>query len=265
MQLAGCDAPRLDAELLLMHVWHVSRTDLVMHSREQTPEDIREQFEKLLERRRLREPLAYIIGQKEFWSRSFSVNPDVLIPRPETEHLIEATLEQFPDKNGCYDFCDIGTGSGCIAVTLACEYPRAHLTATDISMAALLVARSNAGQHGVSGRISFRQGDMLQALQSDDGPFDAVISNPPYVSRDEMSALETELAFEPHGALSDDNDGLRFLNIILDDGVKYLKPGGCMIVETGLCGLPNAPDMLKCDRAIHDLSGHVRGGIFRRL
>ncbi|MDQ7000421.1 MAG: peptide chain release factor N(5)-glutamine methyltransferase, partial [Mariprofundus sp.] len=111
---AGCDAPRLDAELLLMHVWSIDRTDLIIRSGDAVPESVETSFRDLVERRCCREPLAYILGEKEFWSRSFQVTADVLIPRPETEHLIDAVLQLFPDKNGHYHFCDIGTGSGCI-------------------------------------------------------------------------------------------------------------------------------------------------------
>jgi len=168
---AGCDAPHLDAEVLLMFVWHISRTDLIIRSDNKVPTAVEDKFNALLKRRARREPLAYIIGQKEFWSRAFHVSPDVLIPRPETEHLIEAIVEHFPNKNGSYHFCDIGTGSGCIAVTLACEYPQSHIVATDISGAALDIARRNAEIHDAGSRITFRQGDMLGALQQSDGLF----------------------------------------------------------------------------------------------
>jgi len=263
LKQAGCDAPRLDAELLLMHVWGVDRTDVIVRAGDKAPETVVRDFQNVLQRRIHREPLAYIIGEKEFWSRPFRVTPDVLIPRPETEHLIEAVLARFPNRNGDYRFCDIGTGSGCIAVTLACEYPRATVVATDISGAALDIARFNAGYLGVFGRIVFRQGDMLAALQSHDTPFHAVVSNPPYVAEHEMDALEQELALEPRHALTDEQDGLEYLTTILHDAPALLHPAGYIILETGLCGLPDTPASLQFEQAIHDLAGHLRGGAYR--
>jgi len=260
---AGCDSPRLDAELLLMSAWQINRTDVFVKAHDEVPQDVVAGYNGLLERRIRHEPLAYITGEKEFWSRSFQVNPDVLIPRPETEHLIEAVLEKFPDQNGAYRFCDIGTGSGCIAVTLACEYPQAHIVATDLSEAAINTARVNAEKHHVSERLTFRTGDMLQALEEIDGPFHAIISNPPYVADHEMEQLEPELAYEPQTALTDKADGLQYLDIILKQGSGYLQPDGLIILETGLCGLPDTPVNLQLEQTILDLSGHKRGGIFR--
>ncbi len=263
LQQAGCDSPRLDAELLLMSAWRISRTDIIVRAHDEVPQTVIAGYNILLERRIRREPLAYITGEKEFWSRSFQVNPDVLIPRPETEHLIEAVLEKFPDQNGAYYFCDIGTGSGCIAVTLACEYPRAHIVATDISEAALKVAHSNAQKHQVSERISFQAGDLLQALGKDDGTFHAIISNPPYVARHEMHLLEPELAYEPQTALTDAADGLQYLDAILKQGPGHLHPHGLIVVETGLCGLPDTPSNLQLERTLYDLANHLRGAVYR--
>ena len=260
---AGCHTPRLDAELLLMHAWGIERTALIIRANDEVPLEIAEQFEALLKRREEREPLAHLVGEKEFWSRPFRVSSDVLVPRPETEHLIEALIEHLPDRQGEYRFLDVGTGSGCIAVTLACEYPNAHVVATDISEVALAVARENAARHGVTDRIHFRQGDMFGAIGENDCPFDAILSNPPYVASHEMDDLEPELAFEPRGALTDEADGLSYLSLILNEGGKHLKPGGLIIVETGPCGLPETPDTLKLLDSIRDLAGHLRGGVYR--
>ncbi len=262
LKQAGCEAPRLDAELLLMYIWSVDRTDLIIRSGDDVPVAIENNFKDLVERRSHREPLAYILGEKEFWSRAFQVTPDVLIPRPETEHLIEAVLEHFPNKNGHYHFCDIGTGSGCIAVTLACEYPHAHIVATDISASALDIARFNAETHGACGRITFRQGDMLAALQHGDGSFHAIVSNPPYVAESEMGELEKELSREPRHALTDGQDGLKYLSLILHDAPARLHADGYIILETGLCGLPETPANLRYQQSIHDLAGHLRGAIY---
>ncbi len=264
LQQAGCGASYLDAELLLAKALACNRTRLIAHADDDVPVDAREAYAILIERRRRREPLAYITGEKEFWSRLFSVTPDVLIPRPETEHLIEAVLEHFPDTHVPHHFCDIGTGSGCLAVTLACEYPNATVTATDISSAALAIARANIEQHDVASRIEFRQGDMLSALQNDDGPFDAIISNPPYVSRHEMNSLAPELSHEPRQALTDDADGLNHLRTLLHQASSWLKPEGVLLMETGTCGLPPPSPSMHLKRQIHDLAGHLRAGLFVR-
>ncbi|MDX8404728.1 MAG: peptide chain release factor N(5)-glutamine methyltransferase [Mariprofundus sp.] len=263
LQQAGCDAPQLDAELLMMHLWQCSRTDLIIRAHDILPTALHDTFTSLLQRRLQREPLAYIIGEKEFWSRPFRVTPDVLIPRPETEHLIEAVIARFPDRNGRYRFCDIGTGSGCIAITLAAEYPHATVMATDISPASLQVAQANAESLGVAGRMQWRHGDMLQALMPEDGPFDGVLSNPPYVSADEMHGLEAELALEPRHALTDEADGLQFLTTILRKAPQRLRQDGYIIVETGTCGLPATPTPLTLLEEIHDLAGLLRGGVYQ--
>lgn len=264
LQQAGCDSPRLDAELLLMHACPCSRTDLIIRAHDEPPAAVAERFEALLQRRCGREPLAYITGEKEFWSRPFRVSPDVLIPRPETEHLIEAVIARFPDQQSPLQFCDIGTGSGCIAVTLAAEYPHATVTATDISEASLKIAQPNAAALDVAPRLSWRSGNLLQALQPGDGPFDVVISNPPYVSSDEMHGLEPELALEPRHALTDEADGLQLLATILNDAPTHLKPHGYIIVETGTCGLPATPEGLVMEEKIRDLAGLLRGAVYQK-
>jgi len=263
LQQAGCDAPRLDAELLLMHAWPCSRIDLIIRAHDEPPAWVCQRFEALLQRRIKREPLAYITGEKEFWSRPFRVTPDVLIPRPETEHLIEAVIARFPERNGHHQFGDIGTGSGCIAITLAAEYPHATVVATDISEQALRIARANAESLAVSTRMAWRNGDMLQALLPEDGLFDVIISNPPYISADEMEGLEPELGLEPRHALTDETDGLLFLTTILNDAPAFLKQGGYIIVETGICGLPATPDSLIQEEEIRDLAGLLRGAVYR--
>jgi release factor glutamine methyltransferase len=260
---AGCDTPRLDVELLLMHIWHIDRTGLIMRMPDAVPEEVQQRLTPLLERRCRREPLAYITGLREFWSREFTVTPDVLIPRPETEHLIEELMRLYPDSHAALHFCDIGTGSGCIAITLACEYPHARIVATDISDAALEVARANAVKHGVASRIDFFQGDMLAALPPAAGPFDAILSNPPYVAEAEMAGLAPELAHEPRHALTDCRDGLHFLQQLADESASHLLPGGHLIVETGPCGLPAATGRMQLLHSYSDLAGHLRGGVYK--
>jgi len=264
LQQAGCDAPRLDAELLLAKTLGCGHTWLIAHANDDISPVNQNAYMDLVERRRRREPLAYITGEKEFWSRPFTVTPDVLIPRPETEHLIEAVLGIFPDNDIPYRFCDIGTGSGCIAVTLACEYPQAMIEATDVSHEALHIARQNAKRYGVTSRIEFRKGDMFASLRKQDVPFDAIISNPPYVAQNEMHTLEPELHFEPRHALTDESNGLTYLKHLIKMSTNWLKPDGRLIVETGVCGLPSAPSCMQLDRKIMDLAGRLRGGVFTR-
>lgn len=259
---AGCDTPRLDAELLLAHAWGISKTGLIIRARDAVPDMVAAQWAQLLARRIRREPVAYILGCREFWSREFRVDPRVLIPRPETEHLIEEVLKHFPDQHAPWRFCDIGTGSSCIAVTLACEYPNAQIIATDISEDALAVAKENAAMHNVSEQVSFYQGDLLQALPADILPFDAIISNPPYVSLNEMQTLAPELHFEPQHALTDRNDGLQHLRKLLLEGGARLRTGGLLMLETGLCGLPETPPSLEFLYSYRDLAAMPRGGVY---
>lgn len=261
LQQHDCATPRLDAELLLCHVLDRPRSWLIAHADDALDAADIHAFEALLARRARREPVAYITGEKEFWSRPFQVSPDVLIPRPETEHLIEAVLEHFPDRHAPLRFCDIGTGSGCIAVTLACEYPQAHVTATDISAEALAVARANAGRLGVAGRMCFSQGDLYGALAGTKS-FDIIVSNPPYVSQQEMDDLEPELGFEPRHALTDEADGLSHLARLVGQAASHLTQNGLLLVETGLCGLPETSGGLHLRERIIDLGGHLRGGIY---
>jgi len=258
------DSPRLDAEVMLMHLTGMDRVQLLTRRDDLLPENKRNLFRKLVERREKGEPVAYITGEKEFWSRNFMVNPDVLIPRPETEHLIESVLDMLPDKQASCRICDIGTGSGCIAVTLACEYSEAEIIATDNAPAALEMARKNARYHGVDDRIQFRAGDMLAALQERDRRIDILVSNPPYVSVAEYSQLDPGLGFEPREALTDEGDGLRFLATLLLQAPAWLKPKGVLVMECGLAGLPPASRTLWSDcREIRDLAGRLRGGIFQ--
>lgn len=259
---AGCDTPRLDAELLLLHAWKIEKTTLIIRMMDELPADIESAFLQLISRRQQREPVAYIIGEKEFWSQTFRVNANVLIPRPETEHLIEALLKRYPDRKKSYRFCDIGTGSGCIACTIATEFPNAEVVATDISGAALEVARANAEALHVADRVTFKCGDMFTALDAQTEPFDAILSNPPYVSHDEMNVLEPELGFEPRSALTDEQDGKSHLSTLLNECLQWLKRGGFIMIETGLCGLPATPEHLKQVECYRDLAGLKRGGVY---
>ena len=261
LEQAGVDTPRIDVELMLMQAWDVSQTDLIIRAKEEVPEDVISQFNQLLERRLNREPLAYILGKKAFWKDEFIVSEDVLVPRPETEHLIEMVLKYRPNQQQNYIMTDIGTGSGCIAVTLTKEYPNSEVVACDISDKALAIAKINAEYIGVVGRMSFYQGNLYQALPQG-SQFDVIVSNPPYVSRDEMGDLEAELSFEPRFALTDEADGLSLLKQLLDDAHVYLKEGGLLVLESGLCGMPDTPNTLIKLEDYQDLAGNFRGSVF---
>ena len=181
-------------------------------------------FERLLERRLGAEPLAYILGEREFWSLSFEVTSDVLTPRPETETLVAALLERIASSPESTRVLELGTGSGCIAIALARECPRLEITATDISDAALCVAKRNAARLEVADRIDFRRGDLLAPVAGEH--FDWIVSNPPYLARDDAETLPPELASEPDGALFGGADGLEITRRIWQEAPAALAAGG---------------------------------------
>lgn len=229
----GCiDEARLEAELLLRYFLGLSRVEMHLADRAVTADELAG-FAVLVERRLNREPLAYIVGEQEFWSLPFTVSPAVLIPRPETELLIEAVLARIPGK---LDFAgailDLGSGSGVIPVVLARELPRARLLGVDISPAALAVAAENGRRHGVAERIVWQGGDWFGAL-APDCRFSFVVTNPPYVAELSRPGLQPELAFEPSTALFAGADGLDDIRQIICQSPGFLLPGGWLIMEIG--------------------------------
>jgi release factor glutamine methyltransferase len=222
----------LDARLLAQFVlgWSIER--LIMCGNESEPSDFSRNYEALVERRIGREPLAYIVGQQEFWGLAFEVSPAVLIPRHETELIVEVALELFPDRERSVTVADLGTGSGCLAVALASERPGARITATDISSNALEVARRNALRHGVADRIQFRCADLLDGLE---GPFDLIACNPPYVAERDRRGLQPEVRdHEPGVALFGGADGFHLVERLVDGAAVHLRPGGFLLYEFGL-------------------------------
>jgi release factor glutamine methyltransferase len=208
----GSSSARLDAELLIAHALGLRRIDLYLQFDRQIEEPDLAAIRQLVRRRGRGEPIAYISGAREFFSRSFEVGPDVLVPRPETETLVGAVLDGARDRENLV-IADLGTGSGCIAVTLAAELPHARIIATDVSGAALEVARRNAVRHGVDERVTFAQGVWGGALET---PVDVVVSNPPYVTVEEMQLLPRDVAdFEPAIALAAGEDGLESYRSLL--------------------------------------------------
>jgi release factor glutamine methyltransferase len=223
----------LDTNLLARHVLGWTRSEMLLRQEEPPPEGFEAAFSALIERRARREPAAYIRGLQEFWSRDFVVTPDVLIPRPESELIVEELLNLLPIDAPALPrrIADIGTGSGCIAVSVAVERPQVHVVATDISRAALDVAKQNAARAGVAPRIEFVECAYLSGTA---GPFDFILSNPPYISDSEYEELAPEVReYEPATALMAGEDGLRDITQILDLSASRLKPGGTLFMEIG--------------------------------
>jgi release factor glutamine methyltransferase len=231
LTINGSPSPRLDAEVLLMNYLKTDRVQLYMHPERELTEEECAGFTSWVERRRRGEPVAYITGEKEFWSFFFEVNRDVLIPRPETECLIEEVLKYYGREAGPLRIIDIGTGCGAIGVVLAAEIPAALVTATDISRGALAVARRNADRYGVAGRMEFLEGHLFAPVV---GEFDIIVSNPPYIPDDLYPLLPEGIrAFEPREALIAGPDGAAFYREIIREGAGRLKPGGRIFLEIG--------------------------------
>ena len=231
---SGIEGARLDAEVLLADALALTREQLVLAAHAPLRAEQVERIEARLSRRLRREPVAYITGRREFWSLDFQVTRDVLIPRPETERLVEAALRlgaQMASPNALR-VLDIGTGSGAIAVSLAKDMATALICATDIAPAALAVARHNALRHRVADRMRFFCGDMLAALGEKRARFDLLVSNPPYIRRAEIDTLEPEVRdWEPRGALDGGADGLNFYRLIAAQAWRYLNPHGAVVLE----------------------------------
>jgi release factor glutamine methyltransferase len=269
--------------LLLLHVLHRDRAWLYAHPEESmNPADV-DAFQTLLARRANGEPTQHLTGKQEFWSLEFEVTPDVLIPRPETEHLIEVALDRLalrehragrPQKTDGEGFliADIGTGSGCISIALAKELPRATIYATDISAAALAVARRNAARHSVADRIHFLESDLSQPFpqsalrQNNSGAsnFDLLVSNPPYIPRRDANTLAPEVRdHEPAIALYGGEEGYELYASLVALAALHLKPGGIFVAELGHDSLPAVQPLLDANHwtsvgVTNDLAGIPR-------
>ena len=220
---------RLDAELLLLHVVQKSRSWLLTHADDVLDPDARTAYASLIERRANGEPVAYITGQRGFWSLDLEVTPATLIPRPETELLVELALQRLPDDVAC-GVADLGTGSGAIALAIANERPYAQVIATDASADALAVARRNAQHHAI-GNVAFVQGDWLAPLAGQQ--FDLIVSNPPYIEAEDPHLAQGDLRFEPASALASGPDGLDDIRRIVHDAHAHLRAGGWLLFEHG--------------------------------
>ena len=231
------DNPRLDAELLLGKSMGLSREDLYIHLHSRVKKAEREALGDLIRRRISGEPLQYISGHQEFWSVDFKVDPHVLIPRPETELLVEETLSILSARpfTTAPLVLELGTGSGAIAISLAREVKDIFVVATDISTEALLLARENALRADVLRKIAFLNGDLFGPIRNlgDKGPFDVILSNPPYIARPEIGRLPREVKSEPVIALDGGEDGLSFYRRIVSRAPSYLQRGGWLLLEIG--------------------------------
>ena len=222
----------LDARLLAQHALGWTTERFLTDAQAAPPDGFTVSYDRLIARRTTREPLAYIVGHREFWGLELEVNSAVLIPRPSTELLVEAALDLFPDRTAAIRVADICTGSGCVAVAIAHERPAAVVLAADISTSALEVARRNAARHGVASRVTFTTADLLEGI---DESFDAIFANPPYVVQNAGPALQPEVRdHEPEVALFGGQDGLGLISRLVADAPSRLRPGGSLVFEFGL-------------------------------
>jgi release factor glutamine methyltransferase len=225
---------RLDAEVLLAHSCNASRTSLITRLRDDCEPEIEHIFHEFIARRQRGEPVAYIVGRREFYGRDFVVSPAVLVPRPESELLIDEALKVCTES-AAVTFVDLGTGSGCLAVTLALELAargkRVTGVAVDVSRAALDTATRNAEQLGAEQYVTFVESDWFSKSDSFAPPYDLIIANPPYIARGETTPVE--LSFEPSGALYSDDEGLADTKQIISDSTSFLKSGGVLLCEVG--------------------------------
>lgn len=271
--LAPSTTARRDAELLLLHVTGLTRTDLLTHPERELTERQMQHYQAAIARRAQNEPVQHITGTQEFFGRTFIVNRLVLIPRPETEHLVEAALAIRPNPRHIRPLriLDIGTGSGILAITLALQLPDTSVTATDVSPEALAVAQANArnlsaAERGATGRIRFVQSDLFAALSGE--RFDCIVSNPPYVATSET--LETQVRdYEPAAALYAGDDGLAVYRRLIPEAFEHLEPGGHLLLEIGHGQREAIGDLLRASgfdgiHFIDDLQGIPRVAIGKR-
>lgn len=241
----GSENPRLDAEVLLAHARRCERIMLYAAFDEVVPDDARTTFRELVKRRAAGEPVAYLVGQREFYSLRLKVTPDVLIPRPETEFVVVAALDALKRSGLASPWvADIGTGSGAIAVAVAKHAPQCRLLAVDISPAALAVARENATAHRVADRIEFREGDLLAAVPAE-RKFAVIASNPPYVSESELADLAADVKdHEPQLALLGGPTGTEIIERLIPQAAERLLPGGSLILEASPPTIPRVVEWL---------------------
>jgi release factor glutamine methyltransferase len=256
----------VDVDVYVRTILGWDKATLVTRLRESSPDGLEPRFSEWISRRERREPTAYILGTREFWGRDFLVTPAVLVPRPETEFIVEEAIPLVHDI-ATPRVADIGTGSGILAVTLAAELPAAEVVATDLSGDALEVARQNAERLGVADRVTFIKTSYLDDV---DGIFDLVVANPPYVRDGDKIALSRDVRHEPEVALFGGPDGLRDVGGVLDAAVQRVKPGGWFVMEFGygqeddVCRLVGARASLRLQRVRDDLQGIARTAVIQK-
>lgn len=259
------ETPRVDAEILLAHALGIPRASLLARLNQHAQAT---DFQRLLERRLAFEPIAYILGEWEFFGLTLSVRPPMLVPRPETEHLVEAVLDYATDRP-CR-VLEIGTGTGCVAVAVAAHAPTCQLLATDVRPDALDLAQTNARRHGVADNIEFREGDLFAAVGEDEPRFDVICSNPPYVEEDAWPDLSPTIRlYEDPLALLAGKDGLDVIGTLVFEATAYLEPDGLLAFEIGMGQYDTVRHMLienNYDRVGHrtDLAGIERVAVARK-
>jgi len=269
LQSKGIESPRAEAQILLAHVLKCNRVDLLVRYDQQPTEAERTRYRELIQRRVVGWPVAYLVGTRDFYLLTFEVTPAVLVPRPETETLVLEALGYLRSLTAPA-VLDLGTGCGCIAVSIAHQKRDARVTAVDVSPDAIAVAKRNAARHGVAERVEFLQGDLFAPLAVGTA-FDLVVSNPPYIAPGEFAALAADVReHEPRIALDGGPDGLAFYRRIAAGVGPFLKPGGRLLMEVGYTqdeavrSILAARSELEVGLTIKDLAGHPRVAVATR-
>ncbi|MBN8512238.1 MAG: peptide chain release factor N(5)-glutamine methyltransferase [Rickettsiales bacterium] len=264
-KLPDSSTPNLDARILLAYCAGISQEQLLLQYNDHIDKKTISCFFELIERRSKHEPIAYLVGKQEFYGLEFEVNNNVLIPRPDTELLVETVISDCHSlsANNYIDILDLGTGSGAIAIALAKNLPKARITATDISLNALEIAKKNSNKHNVESQIQFLQGNWFLAIKGADKKFDYIVSNPPYIAENEKNFMTSSTLYEPKISLFAEDKGLNAYIKIIEMASNYLKQGAKLVLEIGF--LQNAQVVTLLTQAgynsikmVKDLSGHNR-------
>ncbi len=264
-ELPDSSTSNLDARILLAHCACISQEQLLLQYNDHVDEKIISCFFELIKRRSKHEPIAYLVRKQEFYGLDFEVDNNVLIPRPDTELLVETVISDYHSlsANNFVDILDLGTGSGAIAIALAKNLPKARITATDISLDALEVAKRNSNKHNVESQIHFFQGNWFSAINGIDQKFDYILSNPPYIAENEKNFMSPSTSYEPQISLFAEDNGLSAYIEIIDMASNHLKQGSKLIFEVGFLQSTQVSTLLvqagyHSIKMIKDLSGHNR-------